>query len=60
MNIGYYIESGLLEQYALDELDLQQTAHIQKILANSLELGEALEHIYVKLEQQQNDNCDGR
>lgn len=50
--VKYYIESGLLERYALDQLDEVHTAHINFLLGVSLELGEALELILIRLEQQ--------
>lgn len=50
MDINYFIESGLLEQYAKHQLDCVQTAEIEQLLQTNLELGEALEKIYLRLE----------
>ncbi len=56
MDINYLIESGLLEQYAKHQLDCKQTVEIEELLQTSLELGEALEKIYIRLE----DNNAGK
>ncbi len=50
MDINYLIESGLLEQYAKHQLDSEQTVEIEELLQTNLELGEALEKIYLRLE----------
>jgi len=50
MNINYLIESGLLERYAKHELSGEQALEIEELLQTSLELGEALEQIYIRLE----------
>lgn len=50
MNINYLIESGLLEKYAKHELSGEQTVEIEELLQTNLELGEALEKIYIRLE----------
>lgn len=50
MNINYLIESGLLEQYAKHELSGEQALEIEELLQTNLELGEALEQIYIRLE----------
>lgn len=52
MDIHNYLDNSLLECYALGELDLQQTADIDYLISTSLELGEALERTYIRLEQQ--------
>ncbi|RWU10621.1 hypothetical protein [Pedobacter chitinilyticus] len=51
MDINYLIESGLLEQYAKHELSGEQAVEIEELLQTSLELGEALEKIYLRLER---------
>ncbi len=50
MNINYLIESGLLEKYAKHELNGEQAVEIEELLQTNLELGEALEQIYIRLE----------
>lgn len=50
MNINYLIESGLLERYAKQELSGEQALEIEELLQTNLELGEALEQIYIRLE----------
>lgn len=50
MDINYLIESGILEKYAKHQLSCEQTAEIEELLQNNLELGEALEKIYIQLE----------
>lgn len=58
MNINYLIESGLLEQYAKHELSGEQAAEIEELLQTNLELGEALEQIYIRLENNEDTEND--
>ncbi len=51
MDVNFPIEHETLERYALDKLDKQQTDVINTLLGVNLELGEALEMIYIKLEK---------
>lgn len=45
------IDNSTLEAYALNKLEREQTEQISKLLAVNLELGEALEEVYIKLEE---------
>lgn len=56
MDINYLIESGLLEQYAKHELSGEQAVEIEELLQTSLELGEALEKIYLRLEGNEHEH----
>ena len=51
MNIKAYIESGILELYALNLLDEAEKSSVDELLAVHEELGEELERIYITLEQ---------
>ena len=53
MDIRKIISSGKLELFAKDELNEKEAAEIQQLLMENLELGEALEHIYSRLFDQQ-------
>ena len=59
MDINYLIDSGLLEQYAKHELNGEQTVEIEELLQTNLELGEALEKIYLRLEGNEHGENNG-
>jgi len=50
MDTKTYIESGILELYALNLLSETETAKVDRLLSIHLELGEELERIYIVLE----------
>ncbi|MHA4895998.1 cupin domain-containing protein [Pedobacter sp. PWIIR3] len=50
MNLREYIESGILELYALNLLTEQEKREVDEMLAVHMELGEELELIYMALE----------
>jgi len=50
MDTKNYIESGILELYALNLLSETETAKVERLLSIDIELGEELERIYIVLE----------
>ncbi|WP_165501814.1 hypothetical protein [Pedobacter frigiditerrae] len=50
MDIKKYIESGILELYAKDQLNDLDAEKVNALLGVHLELGEELEHIYSSME----------
>lgn len=51
----HYTQNGLLEKYARGILDAKQAQEIEELLQVDLELGEALELIYIRLENSENE-----
>ncbi|RZK53169.1 MAG: hypothetical protein EOO91_18140 [Pedobacter sp.] len=52
MDVKHCIESGLLDKFAKNQTNVEDTKMIENLLLESEELGEALEEILTRLENE--------